>query len=577
MKGYGLTIFMLLCVACTQQNIRTEHTFYTFTQIDQSKDEQGSQLIKRYESLRPPALPTGEHWMEDWVFMMGKPDEGLLVKAISIEGDLVNLPHGMDKPDRAFWYRKQIAIPDSGFFYIRADDGAQLFVNGQQIFRQTDNFFPVIPGEVEVTVRVLNNAMRGGLHSVSFITLIQYDAYKNELKNYLQLKQNLEKLILFRNKPPELFQLVSSWMANNSTPNYEALSANLSDYPFITGPWLQRTDKGGFIIKAWTDNLEDVVLHYGYKPHKLEYNMIRAAGISVFELPEALPSDTVYYQLTTAKTKSPVYHFYTRESNAFSFSVWADSQSGWNVFRENIKNTLPYNDIFSVGVGDLVGNGADQEEWRMFFTTLSASSPYRPYYLIPGNHDYDGYYDNLIPAFYRSLIRDNEPWQFWSYGNCAFIALDANERFPIGVPEGSEQWKWFHQQLQSVRWKSATWRFVLLHQPPYSQGWPGYEGDQVIRDLLEPVIKSAKIDFVISGHTHDYEHLTKKYGDHNTTYLIVGGAGGSLEPPESSHHPKMDTVIKAHHIGRFHVNGNKLRFEVLDLNGSLLDFIECKK
>lgn len=89
-----------------------------------------------------------------------------------------------------------------------------------------------------------------------------------------------------------------------------------------------------------------------------------------------------------------------------------------------------------------------------------------------------------------------------------------------------------------------------MHQPRYSQEWAGYHSDKVIRDLLQLVMESAGIDFVVSGHTHDYERLTKSYGSQNTTFPIVGGAGGSLEPPESSAEPVMDTVIKSPSHGK---------------------------
>jgi hypothetical protein len=71
--------------------------------------------------------------------------------------------------------------------------------------------------------------------------------------------------------------------------------------------------------------------------------------------------------------------------------------------------------------------------------------------------------------------------------------------------------------------------------------------------------------------------LTKEYGEQKVTFLIVGGAGGSLEPQESSSDPKMDTVIKQHHIGRFTVDGQKINFESISSEGEVLDAFQIKK
>ena len=51
----------------------------------------------------------------------------------------------------------------------------------------------------------------------------------------------------------------------------------------------------------------------------------------------------------------------------------------------------------------------------------------------------------------------------------------------------------------------------------------------------------------------------------------MGGAGGGLEPPQSSEYPRMDTVIKAHHYGLFEVAGAKIKFRAIGLDDQTLD------
>lgn len=577
MRCWILVLFLCSLAGCKKEN-KPLSTYKPFIEIDSaSTSPLLNQLYEKYKLLKLPEIPLTTKWMEGWTFMMGSADETLQAEVKTISGDRVDLPHRVNKPDCALWYKKEITIPSDGFLFLRADDGAQLFVNGNRVNRFADNYFPVSKGNTEVIVRVLNNAMSGGLRGVSFISREEFLHYSQALDAFLQLKQVVEKVLLLRNPETDLMEKAIQAMTDPEDENHVRLMTLVKDFPFITGTWLQRNSRNDFRITAWMEKVTTVQLQYGFSPERLDNHLVETCSRCTFVLNDLPDSATVFYQLRAGKTISPRYSFSTDEAKSFSFNIWADSQSGWKNFASHITNTLSYSDAFGIGIGDLVGNGSNEEEWRMFFNLLGTSAAGRPYYLIAGNHDYDGYYDDLVPVHYNQLIKDGPTYQAWTFGNCAFVALDPNERFPIGIPEDSEQARWFYDQLKSDQWKSATWRFVLIHQPPYSQGWPGYEGEKVIRDLLDPVIETAQIDFVVSGHTHDYERLTKKYGNQRTTFLIVGGAGGSMEPEESSLHPKMDTVIKQHHMGRFFIDGTKLRFETRNLKNQVLDFFEYKK
>ncbi|MBX2944211.1 MAG: metallophosphoesterase [Cyclobacteriaceae bacterium] len=577
MRFWILGLFLYSIAGCKKED-KPLSTYKAFVEIDSaSTSPLLSKLYEKYKPLKHPEIPLTEKWMEGWMFMVGSPDERLQAEVKPVSGDRVDLPHRINKPDCTIWYKKEISISADGFLFIQADDGAQLFVNGDRVKRFTANYFPVTKSDTEVIVRVLNNAMSGGLRAVAFISKKEFLKHSQTLGAFLQLKQAVEKVLLLQNPEMNLIEMAIQAIADPEGENRDRLMAMVSDYPFITGPWIQRNDQNDFTIKAWIESSTSVQLRYGFSPERLDKYLVETCSRCTFTLNDLPDSVTVFYELSAGKTISPRYSFSTNEPRSFSFNIWADSQSGWKDFATHISNTLTYSDAFGIGIGDLVGNGSNEEEWIMFFNLLGASAAGRPYYLIAGNHDYDGYYDDLVPMHYNQLIKNRPTYRAWTFGNGAFIALDPNERFPIGIPEDSEQSRWFYDQLQSDQWKSATWRFVLIHQPPYSQGWPSYEGEKVIRDLLEPVIETAQIDFVVSGHTHDYERLTKKYGNQKTTFLIVGGAGGSLEPVESSLHPKMDTVIKQHHMGRFFIDGTKLRFEVRGLENQMLDFFEQVK
>lgn len=534
-------------------------------------------LLSKWDSV---PKPTPDYTMKvdsGWMFLKGDSLEGLTTEVARNINAPVKLPHRITAANHPMWYRNTIALDAPGVFHISGDDGVQLFVNGKQVKRLNENFFEAaFTGKAEVVVRVLNNAMQGGLRHFFYLSREQYDEFVHKKKNYIRTKHLVESASLFRGLTDEQRLAVEKAVDHPADSSILQAEQQFKNHPYITGPWIVK-EKNSVRVMAMIDESKDVALHYGSKPDKMDHILTTSGTIVGFELPT--DSSRVYYQLYCEETVTPVYSFDIAETSKFTFNAWADSQSGWEQFARNLSNIASYGDAFGLGAGDLVNNGSDPEEWREFYNVLSSSAAERPYYLVSGNHDYDGYYDDLVPGLYRKLNRLSNPHYYsWTYGECMFIALDPNEDFPIGIPAEGAQFKWLMNEIGSEAWKNAKWRFVFLHQPPYSQGWEGYSGDHFLRRLLEPIVEKTPIDFVISGHTHDYERLVKKYGDNETVYLVLGGGGGSLEPPLSSSNPKMDTVIKRHHIGHFSVSGDTVRFEAIDVGGKVMDkYVKIKQ
>lgn len=490
-----------------------------------------------YQQVKRTQIAPDSIFNSGWKYSSGA-EKGLMVETLPQPDSLVNLPHRVTLPNTALWYLNILSFPEDGVLRVRADDGAQVWLSGKVAERIAGDQFKVYaaPNAV-VHIRVLNNAMSGGLKEVSYYTQKRFDTIEADYENQLTEKRQLERRSLLKDN------LSTLWV----------------------GPWLTQTDSF-YTIRAIGDK-EPITLHWGLAADKLDSIETKSTKLVSFQV-KAVASDW-HYKICTVTSCTQVYKVPSQKP-AFTFSVWGDSQSGWSNFQKHIQHLQPESDAFTVGVGDLVGEGYQEEEWRTFACLLSEYAANRPAYLVAGNHDYDGYYSDLSPEFYHQYASpDGKPYFSWSYGNCAFLAIDPNAKFPIGFSE--EQENWFHQQLQSEAWQRAAWRFVFIHQPPYSQGWAGYQGDAVVRELLEPVMEEARIDLVISGHTHDYERLVKNFGKQRTAFIITGGGGGSLEPEESPQQPRMDTVIKKHHYLRFIVADKELEWRVYDLKNQLID------
>ena len=405
--------------------------------------------------------------IDQWHFAVGDPANGLQVSTRQIPraDTLVQTPFRINRPNTPLWFITRVKLTEDQLLHVNADDGSQVFYNQEQVPQLIPYGYPLpaTADSVVLAIRVLNNAMAGGLRSAKL-------------------------------------------------------------YPLQAGLDLFHAQE-----------------------------MAQQTG-------DALPTK---YLLDTAFAKNS-----PSGEKSFRFTAWGDSQGGWETFRQLSEDMATQNAAFSIGLGDLVNDGSSPAQWQSFLEALEPLRTKTAIFPVIGNHDYDGYYDELIPELYLRHIAPKNYFA-WSHQNARFLALDPNETFPLGIK--NEQLDWFLTEITSPEWQNAQWRFILLHQPPFSAGWPGYHGDDFIRALVDQYAEAAGIDFVLSGHSHCYERLTKNYGKQQTHFLILGGAGGGLEPLDNSAYPKMDTIIKAHHYGLFEVEETQIKLQIVGLEGQLLD------
>jgi len=84
---------------------------------------------------------------------------------------VVTLPHRVMAPNTPLWYWRAMPIPPGSALLVDADDGAQVFVDGARLGHYRRWFF--VPDASaptrQVAVRVMNNAMQGGLRTVRVV------------------------------------------------------------------------------------------------------------------------------------------------------------------------------------------------------------------------------------------------------------------------------------------------------------------------------------------------------------------------------------------------------------------------
>jgi hypothetical protein len=109
-----------------------------------------------------------------WRFALGRAGESLRAVADDMPpaDTQVALPHRALRPNSAMWYERTLELPAHAPIAVEADDGAQVFVDGVQWEQDRRVFHPpslVGAGSHAVVVRVLNNAMQGGLRRVTVL------------------------------------------------------------------------------------------------------------------------------------------------------------------------------------------------------------------------------------------------------------------------------------------------------------------------------------------------------------------------------------------------------------------------
>jgi hypothetical protein len=108
-----------------------------------------------------------------WRHAVGDRAEGSqpAVKPMPLDAGTITLPHRVMQPNTPLWYWRSMALPAGSALLVDADDGAQVFVDGVRTEHYRQWF--LVPESVapirQVAIRVMNNAMQGGLRAVRVV------------------------------------------------------------------------------------------------------------------------------------------------------------------------------------------------------------------------------------------------------------------------------------------------------------------------------------------------------------------------------------------------------------------------
>ena len=184
--------------------------------------------------------------------------------------------------------------------------------------------------------------------------------------------------------------------------------------------------------------------------------------------------------------------------------------------------------------GDLMSSGADIAQWQEFFDIEHEVVSNAFFYPIFGNHEAFGqdYFDTF---FHTESNFDNE--RNWSaiWGDFGLIGM---EIYTTDWSDG-EALAWLDQELSRLR-ESTQWVFVAFHEPMYtfSSHGPWLKG----REHVLPLLEQHKVDLIISGHNHCYEHFLV-----NGIHHVVSGGGGAPLYGFDAGPPEEQVLLVKHH------------------------------
>lgn len=242
---------------------------------------------------------------------------------------------------------------------------------------------------------------------------------------------------------------------------------------------------------------------------------VAAAYVGSALITDLEPGTTYYYRVGDGEHWSDVKAYTTTyENTGIDAIVLGDLQENDN---DNLQGILEAASASSanlvVQTGDLVDNGSSYVHWTSTLDMLDSVSTDRLFAI--GNHE-QGTVD-VNTAIYN---QENSNYYSVEVGN-TFIATFAFNGFSDEA---------LSQMIADAQASDATWKLLVMHQPPYYTN-PGAGMGIDAQRKIAAAAEEAGIDVVLSGHDHSYSRTEPMLGgqvvdaNEGITYFICGSLG----------------------------------------------------
>jgi len=400
---------------------------------------------------------------------------------------------------------------------VLRDDGAQVFLNGTNVFKNN------LPGTVTYTTPASTSV---------------------EATSYISTNVN-------RNLLREGTNVLAAEVHNSSTSNgdlvFDARLVGITNTALpglLRGPYLMSGSTTSVVVRWRSQARTDSLVRYGLASDDLDQEVVVSGSRTNHEMRLiGLQPDTKYYYSVGSSTNTlasgPDYFVLTSPTVGKPTRIWVIGDSGtananaravWEQYRALTGNR--YTDVWLMLGDNAYTTGTDAEYQRAVFNMYPDLLRQTVLWPAIGNHDssqaYFGIFTVPTEGEAGGVPSGTENFFSFDYGNLHFVCLDSmfSSRLSNDV-----MCAWLREDLAA---NTNEWLIAFWHHPPYSKGsHDSDEEDELIemRENVLPILESFGVDLVLCGHSHGYERsflLRGHYGDSSTltSSMIMNDGSG---------------------------------------------------
>jgi len=286
-----------------------------------------------------------------------------------------------------------------------------------------------------------------------------------------------------------------------------------------------------------------------------------------------VPGNKYYYRVTVDSNQYPGSFRAAppEDVNEVRFLGYGDTRT--NIFDHDMVNEAMADTFkadanyhtFTLLSGDWVDKGEEEEGWdNEFFNPAAVNTRWMqanlPINGCIGNHEWDDDASppTLFDKYWPYPYVDGFYWSF-DYGPVHIAVVD---QYDESYKSGSAQYDWLKRDLAGTK---KEWKFLMFHEPGYSAGHHGDNGD--VQEYIQPLCEKYKVDIAFCGHNHYYARCDKDGVKHITS----GGGGAPLRTGSLNYSQYVEVYTQAYHFCKIHVRGDQLTFTALKPDGTVID------
>jgi hypothetical protein len=345
---------------------------------------------------------------------------------------------------------------------------------------------------------------------------------------------------------------------------------------FLTSPYLQGLSAGSVYIIVESSTQDTVYADYGLtRSYGATAKTLLVATTTASPVTyvhkiklTGLSLDTLYYisvRQTGSTTATSSFYSVASPGKSFRFCWEGDSRTNTSVFNTIMGLVATKNARFMFNAGDVAIDSTYANWHSQCFTTANMAVTSKvPTYHTVGNHE--GWTKNTrnftqapdspsgIPDYYS-----------FDYGDIHFLVLNTELSYTVG----SAQYNFASSDLSST---TRKWKIVVAHKPGYTSGGSGaHTPDQNIVTMTTNIFEPNKVDMVLCGHNHFYQHCKVNNIDH----IVIGGGGAPLYTTATGSY--VVKSVSSYCYGIFDFTPTSMKLTVYNSSDAVIDSIRWNK